>query len=302
MCGIAGFSGINRPHHVRESLAFLLGMGIDTRGGDAAGFVGIDPATSRGVRIGRKLGQWTSAGDSFLARASKGHTTMMHARYATCGGRGVREAHPFEIARHGRPVLWGVHNGCIYNAAESARKHGRLLNVDSAELFELLADEDYTGIQALQGYGVINWIDARAPHHVLVAKLSDNGALFVCNVSDGGIAWGSTEEIVCDALGALDLEVSKVWELATGRVYRIGPDGIFATARDGVRVERFSYTYSPPSRFFAWEASDDDAFADAWMLDRERDERAEELRQLLEEAVEQAELDRFEETLYRDGH
>src|SRR5271166_2060654 len=112
MCGVAGFSGIGDVG-VQETLTWALGLGIDTRGGDASGFVSL--AEGYGPRVGRKLGHWQSASDKFLRRASKGHTAMLHARFATSGGRTVREAHPFEIVRGGRPVLWGVHNGCLYN-------------------------------------------------------------------------------------------------------------------------------------------------------------------------------------------
>jgi glutamine amidotransferase-like protein len=303
MCGIAGFSGITGD---TLELAWLLGLGIDTRGGHAAGFVSVGAVNARGVQIGRKLGHWATASDKFLWRASEGHTAMLHARFATSGGRTVAEAHPFEIVRHGAPVLWGVHNGCLYNAGQSAAMNGRVLNVDSAELFELLADGDLEGIQALEGYGVVTWVEASHPGHVNLARLSDDGAIYVCDVSGGGSVWGSTRDIVEGALAASGLESVKSYKLETGRVYQMSPAGIYATNERGVKVA--DRVYSPVSYrdgylqdeedelFDMWLASDSPLSFDAWLdLSEEDAEREEWERERLESMWEESELRRDEQ-------
>src|SRR5579859_143434 len=129
MCGLAGIAGITN-RNTRERLIWTLGMGIDERGGHAAGFVSVRETK---VVQGRREGFWISAPDKFIERAAIGQTVLMHARYATCGKGGRHEAHPFEIVRNGRPVLWGAHNGVIWDAEESAMFHNRPYDVDSRE-------------------------------------------------------------------------------------------------------------------------------------------------------------------------
>lgn len=195
MCGLAGYAGI-KSLNARTELVFTLGMGIDGRGGDAAGFVSL----GRRLRCGRKLGHWLSARNQFLSEAASGAICMMHARFATCGKKTIEEAHPFEIQREGRTKLYGAHNGMVHNAHTSAFKHGRRVQVDSQEIFECIADNNIEGLQKLDGYGVITWIDPEEPNHVKLVRLSDHAEIYIAQIVGGGVVWGSTKSIVREAL------------------------------------------------------------------------------------------------------
>lgn len=233
MCGLAGFAGIN-DRRARFDLVWALGFGIDERGGHAAGFVTLDNGS---VIEGRKLGHWSTAKDKFIRRAAIGQTTLMHARWATCGDGTIREAHPFKIMRGGAPVLYGAHNGIIWDAEVSAHLNDREYSVDSKELFELLADDAIEQIQDLSGYGVITWVEAENPGDVLLSKLSKSGEIHVCSLVGGGIVWGSTESIVHCALKESNLKEKSHYLIEeVGRVYRISRDTVRLTSREGVRV------------------------------------------------------------------
>jgi len=239
MCGISGFAGF-KSERVKHDLVTSLGMGIDSRGGHAAGFVTVD----RIPIVGKKPGYWISARDRFIRRAILGHTTMMHSRYATHGAQVIQNAHPFCIRRAGEIVLWGCHNGIIYNAEESAKAHSRPFSVDSKELFELLADQEYDKINALTGYGVITWIEARRPDRVLVSRLSSQSDFFICETTCGGQVWGSTERIVKDALELSGLKMRHTYNLnEVGRVYQIGYDGVFTLPTTTVKVSPGAWSY-----------------------------------------------------------
>src|SRR4051812_41108202 len=144
MCGLAGFAGIKNVE-TRTALVWTLGMGIDERGGHAAGFVSLGEQ----LRCHKKLGYWLSAKNRFVEAAASGPICMLHARYATCGKQTIEEAHPFAIQRDGRTRLYGAHNGVVYNAWESAKSHGRKIQVDSQEIFECIADGNIKALQKL---------------------------------------------------------------------------------------------------------------------------------------------------------
>lgn len=227
MCGLAGFSGV-KGQYAREALVMSLGWGIDERGGDAAGFVSLAHETHR-LQFGRKVGTWMAARERFIRRAANAHTAMLHARFKTCGKGGEQEAHPFAIRREGKPVLWGAHNGIIYNAEESAKKHNRPYTVDSKELFELLADGDFDEIGKLHGYGVITWVEAKNPGMVFLVKLTGSGDIEVASTECGSVVWASTTKILKEGVRDAGMVQSREWKIETGKVYHIKPDGIFAT-------------------------------------------------------------------------
>jgi hypothetical protein len=241
MCGISGFTGLGYlAAELRYDLVEALGSGIDKRGGHAAGAVAV---TDEGPpRLMRKLGSWDGARGRFIRAAGAGHSVMMHARYATHGDRGkVENAHPFAIKRKDdggkeHTVLYGCHNGILYNADESAKAAGRAFSVDSLEFFELLADKSYETIKALRGYGVVTWIRPEDRKFRLL-RLSSSSDLVVYRLQSGGIVWGSTKSIVDDALGycglekAVELDVGKV-----GQVYLLSGEEATETKLDGLIV------------------------------------------------------------------
>lgn len=231
MCGIAGYHNV--PQDARQWLVAGLGLGIDSRGGHAAGYVSIGQAT----RVAHKLGEWGQSSRKFIRRAASGHVCMMHARYTTHGHKGITNAHPFTIQREGKTVLHGCHNGMLYGTEETAKRFGRKWSVDSREVFELLADGELSEIQSLTGYGVITW-NPHGTDHIKVAKLTQSADFTCAQLKEGGLVWASTDKILDGAVKAARLEVDyKYKELEAGKVYLIRDGGIFTTEEDGVKVD-----------------------------------------------------------------
>lgn len=244
MCGIAGFAGVDPEK--RLSLTFGLGIGIDDRGGHAAGFVTLNPHPT----VYRRPGTWLKASHRFFEAAAAGDITMMHARFATSGSASdVNNAHPFLIRRKGSTVLYGAHNGVIYDARDSARKHRRSFTVDSKELFELIADNER--IDDLTGYGVITWMVPGA-REVYLSRLTDQSEIVIGKLTGGGVVWASTRKILHDALDLAELKLQYEYDVKDiGRVYIIRPDGLFYTEQQNMRLaDMWSYADSVP---YSWK-------------------------------------------------
>jgi hypothetical protein len=238
MCGLAGFAGVQADEYAKLMLVFELAIGIDLRGGDAAGYVSL--SEKEGLKYAKRVGTWVHAKPRFFESAASGEMCMMHARFATCGSKGYNDAHPFAIRRNGKVVLWGAHNGMIPDAWDSAKKHKRDCNVDSKELFELLADKNYAGIQDMTGYGVITWIEAENPTHVKMARLTEDSDIVVVALKEGGIVWGSTMSIVQSAVESAELNIRCVYTLNDiGRVYQMQSDGVYQTACTDVKLAEY---------------------------------------------------------------
>lgn len=255
MCGIAGFAGI-ADSTARFRLVLALGAGIDMRGGHAAGYVALAGKT---LRYAKKAGEWSNARYRFLLSASRSDMCLMHARFATCGIKhAVEQAHPFAIRREGKVALWGVHNGVIFDAWDSAKWHGRKIEVDSQELFELIADEEFDTLKQLEGYGIAIWIDANK-NHINLARLSNWSEICVVGVQGGGIVWGSTWSIVADALEEAELHADFEYKLdEIGQVYHITPEKVQCSNTKGVRVAAsFMSSFNSKDNKFT---EDDDAF------------------------------------------
>lgn len=236
MCGLAGYSGVQSKYKFR--LAYFLGLGIDSRGGHAAGFASI---TNKGIKHDTRLGKWENATVKFLLKATSGNTCMMHARYATCGTGARDEAHPFEITRKKKPVMYGMHNGVIWDAARSAYQNDRDYTVDSKELFELMADGKYRYISKLNGYGVVTWINAKDNDHIKLCKMSKDGQICIAQLATGGIVWASTWPILKRAVGLARLKIAKVYkEIEVGKIHEIREDEVYVTSKKGPILSEFS--------------------------------------------------------------
>jgi len=267
MCGIAGFVGITDPI---QRLAFVTsaGVGIDSRGGDASGYLSVDRKTGR-LFHAKRVGTWLDSKRKFQKRVASGDMAMMHARWATCGDKKAQDqAHPFEIKREGRTKLFGMHNGCIWNAKESATANGRRFSVDSCELFELMADGDVEGIQDLDGYGVITWF-VPGTNYVNMVRLSSHSEIVVVSLKTGGIAWASTWEILQDALEFAELEADYDFQVPdVGRIYQFRDGGVYKTQVDGIQFESRMPEEAPES----WES----ALIAQWEKEQEEKDKLEE--------------------------
>lgn len=245
MCGLSGYIGLSVASEDKLMLILGLGDGIDSRGGHSCGYASIsfatDGAASDDVRYARKKGTWIRSRIRFVEGAAA-DVCMMHARYATCGSReDPMNAHPFAIRRNGRVVIWGAHNGMVPDAFKSAKENGRDINVDSQEIFELLADKDYDGIRDMSGYGVITWIDTDHRERVNLCRLSAHSDICVVSVKGGGIVWASTWKILKEALKFADLEVEREYKLDDiGCVYRMTKNGVFKTKLRGITVGNYN--------------------------------------------------------------
>lgn len=249
MCGLSGYIGLDIAAEDKLMLILGLGDGIDGRGGHSCGYASVTFSDKAGesddVKYARKKGTWIRARMRFVEGAA-GDICLMHARYATCGSReDPMNAHPFAIRRGGRVVMWGAHNGMVPDAFKSAKLNNRDINVDSQEIFELLADKNYEGIRDMAGYGVVTWIDTDHRGYVNLCRLSQHSDICVVSVK-GGVVWGSTWKIVREALKVADLEVDREFKIdEIGRVYRIRADGVFKTKLSGIQVGYYNkYTKS----------------------------------------------------------
>lgn len=260
MCRIGGFALDHNKYNstTRFTLVNVLGRMLDSGGGHAAGFVSI---ASNRIRCGKRIGEWKDSKDRFVRMAASGNVCMMHARYATCGGYEIDAAHPFTIRRDNKSVLYGIHNGVIYDADDSAKAHGREYTVDSKEIFELIADKEYGKLNQLHGYGVINWIDAKDPTHIKLAKLSEDGEIYVASLKGGGMVWASTWSLLSPALAAARLEAEKYYTIDVGQVYTIDQEHIrFTDNKDCKLAEGWGFTGWQGNRFDL--LSDDDFLTD----------------------------------------
>lgn len=250
MCGLAGYANVTPAK--RLPLAFALGLGTDTRGGHAAGYVA---SSSRGVAYARKEGQWSGASAGFVIGASSGDVTIIHARYATCGVGGEAEAHPFRVARNGRTVLWGAHNGIVHGTVATALARGRAHDVDSREIFELLADGELAAIATLQGYGTLAWLDARTRDRVYLVRMTEDAALEIASTACGALVWGSTRAIVERACSASSMAVESWYETPVGRVLEARANGVlYYSAHANVTVsERWTYNAGDLGAADKWE-------------------------------------------------
>jgi predicted glutamine amidotransferase len=259
MCGLAGHIGLN-DNRARFYLTLDLAMGIDNRGGDAAGYFSL---SRKGYRHGRIAKTWKAAGrDFFQGAASGSQFCLMHSRYATCGSREKDEAaHPFEIKRDGLPVVWGAHNGMITNARESAKENDREPSlVDSQEIFELIADKDFDGIAKLRGYGVVTWVESSDVSRIKVCRLSKDSDFEVCSLETGGLAWASTTHILNSALKRAGLKSKDTYELEIGRIYDLTKDGILDAGVTGLEIKSM-YEYSSYETKGGWADWENEGFS-----------------------------------------
>lgn len=269
MCGISGYIG---HFDAQTRLALVAGMacGIDKRGSHGAGYVSVDSEGK--VAYGRRLGYWATAKPKFFYAAASGIATIQHARFATCGKRTVNEVHPFAIDRNGRTVLWGVHNGVLYTADESAKRHGRKPHaVDSVEALQLVADRKYDAVEDISGYGTLAWIENDNRQTVRLVKMTGSADLEIglLTAKDGtvGYAFASTYAILKDAAELAGCTVANTYTLNTGTVYDLSAEKGPIVSGDVVKLKSWTYTHTVGqyNGAYGWhDNTDDAAYADWW--------------------------------------
>ncbi len=273
MCGLAGYSGVKNAS-TRLALTMALGLGIDARGGHAAGYVSLpETATGKAIRLAKRIGKWGDASARFVYGASLGRVCMMHSRFATCGSKdNVEHAHPFVVRREGKSVLYGAHNGVLSGTWMSARKNGREHTVDSREMLELLADKQYDAIKELEGYGVVTWVTPDAGV-VNVVRLSSSSEFIAVHLKEGGIAWASTWSILGAALKVSNLTADEsIVTSEVGQVYQLTPKGaVVHSDHPAVMVKPDEPWYKKASYSGYGSYYDHDLTGDEW--DWKREER-----------------------------
>ncbi len=240
MCGIAGYSGLKDAAQ-RRKLVDALGIGIDVRGGHAAGYVSLAGTVPR---LAKRIGTWGKSSDRFRYAAGAGETLMMHSRYATCGQAGnVDHAHPFAIRRNGKSVLYGCHNGVLQGTYTSALTNKRDHTVDSRELFELLADGQHGAIRNLTGYGVITWM-VPGSNVVHLVRLSEQSEVSCMHVEGGGIVWASTWTILKAACEYAGIKLDGEYKLPEiGQAYELHPDKVEKNELTGLKIASWWSSY-----------------------------------------------------------
>ena len=221
MCGLAGFVNVTDATK-RIKLVIELGKGVDSRGGDAAGFVSF--GTDGEPHYGRRLGKFRDTGVKFHAEACQGDLTIIHGRYATCGRGTIAEAHPYVIQREGSVSLWGAHNGVLKGTETSAKLHSREHVTDSRELFELLADGSLESVRGLAGWGTLAWIESDKRDTIYVVAMTEGASLEVCRTKCGGIVFGSTKKIVEAALKSAGMDLDTYYQITVGQVLKLTRD------------------------------------------------------------------------------
>ncbi len=252
MCGISGFTGV-KDATARHKLVTALGVGIDARGGHAAGYVSVMGSSAPIVRLAKRVGEWTDSSSRFRFQAGQGETLMMHSRMATCGREDlVSNAHPFAIRREGKTVLYGCHNGMLQGTYVSAALNKREHTVDSREMLELLADGDHAAIRRLSGYGIVTWIVPGSPV-VHVLRLSNQSDISCMHLESGGIAWASTWSILSKALDyAGEKAVGEYTLPDVGRVYELHPGMVHASDTTNITVSKSWYAYGGYDHTYGW--------------------------------------------------
>lgn len=254
ICGISGFVGKNLDLETKIYLTWALGIGIDERGGHAAGSVsyGGNRHPHNRLRVSKKLGHWATASDNLLHSTADSDICMQHARWKTCGSGTIEEAHPFVIKRPW-DTMYGMHNGVVYNAWQSAKQRDRKIKVDSEEIFNLLADEDIKGINDLDGYGVITYMEKSDPTIVNLIRLSSHSDISVVKTVTGNIVWASTKKIIEDALELVNLKIECEYDISEiGRKYTISVDNeILLTNIDGIKFSEDD-TYNVSDGFYRY--------------------------------------------------
>jgi hypothetical protein len=214
MCGIFGFSVLPGKVMDENLLAFLVSANED-RGNHAWGW------WSPTARIVKGLGPATAA--PWEALLSE-RTAFGHTRFATSGGQGRRQAHPWHLGR-----IIGAHNGQVYNAGDLRAKYGYPGTVDSQALLAHLSAG--RPMFEAEGYGALEWVEAgKEGKGVCLSRLSASGELWVARVEGLGVVWTSSKAHGVAALEWAEIPLSRctAYTIDVGATYRAVDGALWA--------------------------------------------------------------------------
>ena len=250
MCGISGYAGV--PIAKRQILTMALGVGIDRRGGHAAGYLAMRQDGS--LDRGRTNKTWSTSDAGWMRTVWQSQLVAMHSRWATCGRKIEQHAQPFKVQRQRKTVLWGMHNGVISNASHSAHRHKREYTVDSLEMFELLADNQLEKIARLNGYGAVAYVLGEDMKHIRLCRMSDSANMCVArSLSGNSTIYASSPDILENAAEHAGIEIEKPWELETGKVYVIDSRGKLSVTEEVLLIG-----VDPPKRAWTRKLTEED--------------------------------------------
>lgn len=202
MCGIGGFSLSTKSNINPRSLSNALLSELDIRGNQASGFAFRSPTSQGSFKK-------AVAGAQLPMKSMSRKTTdaILHTRYATHGSINVSaNNHPVQ-SPDGSIDL--VHNGVIYNhelIRTEIDKTNKLPEVDTSVVPAILQEynRNFDKLNMIDGDAAVAWLDRKDSQTMWVARIS-HSPLFIAQLEDGSFMFASTESILLNALGKLEL-------------------------------------------------------------------------------------------------
>ncbi len=251
MCGILGFCFDERGGTHDEVLGDFLKTMIHSqvRGIDACGAYVVNPD---GIAIFKAPGSVADNLDElaeFAASEVNKDTVAIigHTRAATLGDPEINDNnHPI----YDDPIV-GVHNGVIRNHSNLGDRYGKVAEVDSAAIMGLLKSKAgakltvgkmTSSLDELSGPYAIAVADRRHPDSVYLAR-NYNPVVFTRNPERNYLAFASTSDILCDALGKV-----KTFSMPADTAVRIDSNVVKGKLRYKPIVKEV-FEFSKPRRF-----------------------------------------------------
>jgi len=180
MCGIAGIYRLtNKPFPLLDDFAAELLNGIDSRGGDACGYVAINDIGDVQLQKASCRAFYFNKHRAKISDDSR--TVLMHTRWATQGKPAFPENnHPVETAG-----IFAVHNGHIWNddSVFTATGKTRRGEVDSEAIPALVAASGWEKapgcFSELDGAMAVAMLNVRRPKELILARGNDSPLVYV---------------------------------------------------------------------------------------------------------------------------
>lgn len=246
MCGIAGFSLRKGSKVNSRALAHHLLTAIEARGSHASGFAFITPddlGVYKDAKPGSQLPMYQ------LPRRAR--NVILHTRYATQGSPKVNENNHPVISPDGTIAL--THNGVISNDYKfRMHRAGNVTNiedrfenlpqVDSAVIPALIQKYGARGVEKLQGYAALAWLDEASPirETIHLARI-DSSPVHYTWLEDGSFVYASTEALLVKALDAMNLPYGGILHMDEGEYFTI-TNGWIMDREDDLFMEEDEWT------------------------------------------------------------